>query len=183
MQKGLYWGFSGPMLRGSGAAWDLRKSNPYEIYDRIPFTISCGTLGDCYDRYLVRIEELRTSTEILAYCLNTIPKGEIKATNLKAMPSRSSMKNSMESTIQHFKFTSTGLRLPIDESYTATEAPKGEFGILISSTGRFHPDRIKLRAPGFFHLQGIRSVSYQHLLADIVTIIGTMDIVFGEVDR
>lgn len=171
------------MLRGSGAAWDLRKSNPYEIYQQIPFSIASGTLGDCYDRYLVRVEELRTSTEILSYCLNTIPKGEVKAVNLKALPSRPLMKGSMESTIQHFKFMSSGIKLPLDETYSATEAPKGEFGVFISSAGKFHPDRVKLRAPGYFHLQGTKTMSYQHLLADVVTIIGTMDIVFGEVDR
>lgn len=142
-----------------------------------------GSLGDCYDRYLVRVEELKTSIDVLKYCLNAIPSGEVKAVNLKVVPSKSLMKNSMESTIQHFKSMSSGLRLPINDTYCSTEAPKGEFGIFISSSGKFYPDRIKIRAPGFFHLQGIKCMSYQHLLADVVTIIGTMDIVFGEVDR
>jgi len=183
LQKGLLWGFSGPMLRGSGALWDLRKSNPYEMYQSVPFAIPQGSLGDCYDRYLVRVEELRTSVEILNYCLSAIPAGEIKATNIKLVPSKNTMKGSMESVIQHFKTMSSGLSLPKEEIYCATEAPKGEFGVFLSSAGKFQPNRVKLRAPGFFHLQGTKCMSYQHLLADVVTIIGTMDIVFGEVDR
>ena len=183
LQKGLLWGFTGPMLRGSGALWDLRKSSPYEVYPEIDFAIPQGTQGDCYDRYLVRIEELRTSVEIVAHCLNSITTGEIKAVNLKSAPSKSNMKGFMESTIQHFKWMSAGLKLPADEVYCATEAPKGEFGVFINSYGKFYPDRVKLRAPGFFHLQGIKCMAYQHLLADVVTLIGTMDIVFGEVDR
>lgn len=123
------------------------------------------------------------SNGIIRYCLSSIPQGEVKSVNLKATPSKNMMRSSMESTIQHFKFMSSGTKLPLNEVYCATEAPKGEFGIFINSTGRFQPDRVKLRAPGFFHLQGTRCMSYQHLLADVVTIIGTMDIVFGEVDR
>lgn len=183
MQKGLLWGFTGPMLRGSGALWDLRKSSPYEVYPEINFSIPQGTQGDCYDRYLVRVEELRTSVEIINHCLNRITLGEVKAVNIKAAPSKNTMKNFMESTIQHFKFMSSGLKLPADEVYCATEAPKGEFGVFINSSGKLSPERIKLRAPGFFHLQGIKTMAYQHLLADVVTLIGTMDIVFGEVDR
>lgn len=183
LQKGLLWGFTGPMLRGSGALWDLRKSSPYEVYPEIQFAIPQGTQGDCYDRYLVRVEELRTSVEIVGYCLNVITTGEIKAVNLKSAPSKNTMKSFMESTIQHFKWMSSGLKLPADEVYCATEAPKGEFGVFINSSGKFYPDRVKLRAPGFFHLQGIKCMAYQHLLADVVTLIGTMDIVFGEVDR
>ena len=182
-QKGMLWGFTGPMLRGSGALWDLRKSSPYEIYNDVNFAIPQGTQGDCYDRYLVRIEELRSSVEIIHYCLNKITAGEVKAVNLKTAPSKNSMKNFMESTIQHFKWMSSGLQLPADEVYCATEAPKGEFGVFINSAGKFSPERVKLRAPGFFHLQGIKCMAYQHLLADVVTLIGTMDIVFGEVDR
>lgn len=149
----------------------------------MPFAIPQGVFGDCYDRYLIRIEELRTSIDILNYCLNAIPKGEIKAVNLKNVPSKLITKQTMESTIQHFKFISSGLKLPGGQIYCSTEAPKGEFGVFLSSSNKYQPDRVKLRAPGFFHLQGTKSMSYQHLLADVVTIIGTMDIVFGEVDR
>jgi len=171
------------MARGSGSLWDLRKTTPYEIYPQITFAIPQGTQGDCYDRYLVRMEELRASINIIAYCLNNIPLGEVKAINIKALPSKNIMKQSMESTIQHFKTMSAGLILPIGETYGAIEAPKGEFGVYISSHAKTHPERVKLRAPGFFHLQGTKTMAYQHLLADVVTIIGTMDIVFGEVDR
>lgn len=129
------------------------------------------------------MEEMRNSISIIAYCLNKIPSGEIKAANIKLNPSKTLMKNSMESTIQHFKSMSTGLSLPLGEAYGAVEAPKGEFGVYISSSGKSNPERVKLRAPGFYHLQGTKTLSYQHLLADVVTVIGTMDIVFGEVDR
>jgi NADH dehydrogenase (ubiquinone) Fe-S protein 2 len=182
-QKSFLWGFSGAMIRGSGILWDLRKIYPYEIYQQIPFTIPQGFLGDCFDRYLVRIEELRISLNIITYCLNNIPLGEIKAVNIKLIPSKNLMKQSMESTIHHFKSMSTGIILPTSDSYCAVEAPKGEFGVYISSNNKQHPERVKLRAPGFYHLQGIKIMGYQHLLADVVTIIGTMDIVFGEVDR
>ena len=183
LQKGYLWGFSGAMSRGSGALWDLRKAHPYEIYSQILFNIPQGTFGDCFDRYLVRMEEMRSSIGIISYCLNKIPNGEIKSVNIKVNPSKLIMKTSMESTIQHFKTMSGGLHLPIGEVYGAVEAPKGEFGIYLSSTGKVNPERIKLRAPGFFHLQGTKILTYQHLLADVVTVIGTMDIVFGEVDR
>jgi NADH dehydrogenase (ubiquinone) Fe-S protein 2 len=182
-QKGFLWGFSGVMARGSGTLWDLRKLNPYEIYNQISFAIPIGLFGDCFDRYLIRMEELRTSIGIIQYCLNKMPTGEVKAINIKLSPSKLLMRGSMESTIQHFKAISTGFILPILETYCAVEAPKGEFGVYVSSAGGYRPARVKLRAPGFFHLQGIKTMSYQHLLADIVTIIGTMDIVFGEVDR
>ncbi len=171
------------MLRGSGTSWDIRKSAPYEVYKQIPFKVPRGLRGDCYDRYLVRVQELRSSSAIIAYSLNNITPGEVTSASVKLMPSKNAMKNSMESTIQHFKFMSSGLKLPTDSTYCATEAPKGEFGCQIVSTGKFYPDRVKLRAPGFFHLQGTKCMSYQHLLAYVVTIIGTMDIVFGEVDR
>jgi len=171
------------MLRGSGALWDLRKINPYENYQEIVFQIPQGRLGDCFDRYLVRLQELRTSIKIILHCLNNIPPGEIKTPNLKFIPNKSLMKLSMESTIQHFKTISTGLILPFAEKYESAEAPKGEFGIFISSNNKQYPERIKIRAPGFYHLQGVKIMGNQHLLADSVTIIGTMDIVFGEVDR
>jgi len=182
-QKGFLWGFSGAMSRGSGSLWDLRKLYPYEIYNQINFAIPQGTAGDCFDRYLVRMEELRVCINIINYCLNNLPTGEIKAVNIKGNPSKNLMKQSMESTIQHFKLMSSGLILPVADSYGAVEAPKGEFGVYISSTQKLNPERVKLRAPGFFHLQGTKTMVYQHLLADVVTIIGTMDIVFGEVDR
>jgi len=156
---------------------------PYEIYSQVSFSIPQGSLGDCFDRYLVRMEELRASICIISYCLNKIPAGEIKAITVKNTPSKAIMKQSMESTIQHFKSMSSGLLVPMSETYNAVEAPKGEFGVFLCSNGKAHPERVKLRAPGFFHLQGTKTLVYQHLLADVVTIIGTMDIVFGEVDR
>jgi NADH:ubiquinone oxidoreductase subunit D len=149
----------------------------------VHFSIPQGTAGDCFDRYLVRVEELRSSINIILYCLNRFPMGEVKSVNNKLLPTRSSMKSSMESTIHHFKIMSSGLILPEGDIYSAVEAPKGEFGVFISSNARQYPERVKLRAPGFYHLQGIKTISYQHLLADVVTIIGTADIVFGEVDR
>jgi len=186
VQKALQWGFSGVMIRGSGAVWDLRKTNPYEIYDQIAFKVPVGRFGDCLDRYLVRVEEMRMSVKIIAECLRSFPKqGEIKASSkyFKANPSRASLKNSMEATIQHFKTMSGSVAMPKADLYMAVEAPKGEFGVFVSSSGNSTPDRVKIRAPGFYHLQGIKTMSYQHLLADVVTIIGTADIVFGEVDR
>jgi NADH:ubiquinone oxidoreductase subunit D len=171
------------MVRGSGSLHDLRKIYSYETYPSIDFVIPQGTFGDCYDRYLVRMEELRASISIIAHCLEKIPAGEIKTPSMKLVPSKNAMKVSMESTIQHFKTMSAGLSLPVADSYTAVEAPKGEFGVYINSSGYSHLNRCKLRAPGFFHLQATKTMAYQHLLADVVTIIGTMDIVFGEVDR
>lgn len=156
---------------------------PYELYKQLTFAIPLGLQGDCYDRYLVRIEELRISISIILQCLHFFPLGEIKSINSKLLPSRSLMKSAMESTIQHFKIMSSGLILPEGTLYEGIEAPKGEFGICLSSNGKANPERIKIRAPGFYHLQGIKCLSYQHLLADVVTIIGTADIVFGEVDR
>jgi NADH:ubiquinone oxidoreductase subunit D len=153
------------------------------MYPSIPFNIPQGNFGDCFDRYLVRMEEMRNSISIIAFCLNKLPAGEIKATTIKLSPSKTLMKRSMESTIQHFKSMSSGIHLPISEVYCAVEAPKGEFGVYISSVGKVNPERVKLRAPGFYHLQGTKIMAYQHLLADVVTVIGTMDIVFGEVDR
>lgn len=171
------------MIRGSGGLHDLRKIYSYEIYPSIDFVVPQGTFGDCYDRYLVRMEELRTSLSIIAHCLEKIPVGETKASNIKLVPSKNVMRVGMESTIHHFKAMSSGLVLPVADSYAAVEAPKGEFGVYINSNGGSHLNRCKLRAPGFFHLQATKTMAYQHLLADVVTIIGTMDIVFGEVDR
>ena len=184
LQKGFIWVFSGAMVRGSGALWDIRKAFNYEIYPQVSFAVPQVNNVDCYDRYLVRLEELRASLNIIIYCLNRIPFGEVKSVIQKLQVSRSSMKSSMESTIQHFKIMSQGILVPFGEVYTATEAPKGEFGIYIySSSLSQQPARLKIRAPGFYHLQVVKCLTYQHLLADVVTIIGTADIVFGEVDR
>ena len=180
----LNWGFSGVMLRGSGVVWDLRKTQPYEIYDKIPFDIPVGTNGDCFDRYLIRIQEMRQSLRILLYCINNIPAGLIKYDDKKVTPpSRIEMKNSMESLIHHFKYYSQGFDIPKGSSFTTVEAPKGEFGIFLKSDGSSKPYRCHIKAPGFMHLQGLPFMSKGHMIADIVTIIGTQDIVFGEIDR
>jgi len=177
-------GFTGVMLRGSGCHWDLRKTQPYEIYDSLDFKIPVGTYGDCYDRYLVRVEEMRQSLNIVMQCLNKIPNGPIKVEDNKiTSPGRELMKTSMESLIDHFKLYSEGFYVPPSHVYTAIEAPKGEFGVSLTSNGSNKVYRCKIRAPGFTHLQGIDFMSKGHYLADVVTIIGTQDIVFGEVDR
>jgi NADH dehydrogenase I D subunit len=183
-QKALTWGFSGVMCRGSGLLWDLRKTTPYEIYNELDFQVPYGKSGDCYDRYLVRVQEMRESLRIINQCINTMPIGEVRTIDEKvSAPSRSEMKNSMEALIHHFKLVSENQNLPVGEVYMPVEAPKGEFGVFISSNGSNYPERVKLRAPGFYHLQGLRFMTPLHLLADVVTIIGTQDIVFGEVDR
>ena len=180
----LAWGFSGPMLRASGIAWDLRKTQPYDVYDKLDFDIPVGTQGDCYDRYLIRVEEMRQSIKIIAQCLNNMPSGMIKSDDRKITPpSRIQMKQSMESLIHHFKLYTEGFAVPSSEIYQAVEAPKGEFGVYLVSNGTNKPYRCKIRAPGFAHLQAIDLMSKHHMLADVVTIIGTQDIVFGEVDR
>lgn len=184
--KTIYdWSFSGVMARGSGVNWDIRRSSPYEIYDQLNFRIPVGELGDCFDRYLVRIEEMRQSLIIMAQCLNLIDESEtLKVDNNKIYPPRKSdMKNNMESTISHFKIFTEGVVAKDSEMYLSTEAPKGEFGIFLVSDGTSSPYRLKFRAPGFFHLQGLNELSKNFLLSDVVTIIGTQDIVFGEVDR
>lgn len=178
------WGFSGVLLRGSGVAWDLRRTQPYDVYDRMTFDVPVGTQGDCYDRYLCRVEEMRQSIHIIMQCLNQLPTGMIKADDKKITPpSRSQMKQSMESLIHHFKLFTEGYTVPASETYTSVEAPKGEFGVYLVSNGTNRPYRCKIRAPGFIHLQGLDMMSKNHMLADVVTIIGTQDIVFGEVDR
>jgi len=183
-KKAIEWGFSGVMLRGSGIPWDLRKAQPYEIYSKLDFSIPMGNSGDCYDRYLLRIEEMRQSLSIIYQCLKSLPNGFIKSTNFKVTPpSRSEIKNSMESVIHHFKFFSEGMVIPYGETYTATEAPKGEFGVYLLSNNTEKPYRCKIKAPGFGHLQALNEMSKNHMIADVVTIIGTQDIVFGEVDR
>lgn len=178
------WGLSGVMLRGSGVNWDIRKAHPYEVYDQVEFDIPVGKNGDCYDRYLIRVEEMRQSLRIIVQCLNQMPNGVIKSDDKKLTPpSRSHMKQSMESLIHHFKLYTEGFNVPAGETYTAIEAPKGEFGVFLVSDGTRKPYRCKIRAPGFAHLQALDFMSKHHMLADVVTIIGTQDIVFGEVDR
>jgi len=172
------------MLRGSGVKWDLRKSQPYEVYDKLDFAVPVGTNGDCYDRYLVRVFEMRESLKIIEQCLNQIPSGIVKSSNKKITPpSRSELKQSMESLIHHFKLYTQGLIIPTNETYTASEAPKGEFGVYLISNNTNRPYRCKIKAPGFNHLQALDFMSKGHLIADVVTIIGTQDIVFGEIDR
>ena len=180
----LDWSFSGVMLRGSGINWDLRKSQPYEIYDKIDFKVPIGTKGDCYDRYIIRILEMKESLKIIEYCLNNIEIGNIKTNNNKiSSPLRIDIKTSMESLIHHFKLNTEGICPIPGETYIGTEAPKGEFGVYLVSNGTNRPYRCKIKAPGFNHLQALNIMSKGHLIADVVTIIGTQDIVFGEIDR
>lgn len=180
----LDWGFSGVMLRGSGVSWDLRKTQPYDAYGEMDFQVPVGSRGDCYDRYLIRLEEMRQSVRIIMQCLNEMPRGMVRSNDRKLNPpARSQMKQSMESLIHHFKLYTEGFTVPAGETYTAVEAPKGEFGVYLVSNGSNRPYRCKIRAPGFAHLQGLDVMSRNHMLADVVTIIGTQDIVFGEVDR
>ena len=177
-------GFSGVMLRGSGIQWDLRKSQPYEIYDQLNFNIVVGNFGDCYDRYLVRLLEMKQSIKIIEECLDKIPNGLIKNNDMKITPpSRMHTKKSMEALIHHFKNYTNGVNIPANETYVGTEAPKGEFGVYLVSNNTNKPYRCKIKAPGFAHLQALDYMSQGHMLADVTTIIGTQDIVFGEVDR
>ncbi|MEY4014517.1 MAG: hypothetical protein RLZZ290_1381 [Pseudomonadota bacterium] len=179
-------GFTGPMLRGSGIAWDLRKHQPYEVYDRLDFDIPVGTEGDSYDRYLVRMAEMRESNRIVQQCVRWLREhpGPVITDNHKvAPPDRESMKSNMEELIHHFKLFTEGFHVPAGECYAAVEHPKGEFGIYLVSDGANMPYRVKIRAPGFAHLQALDEMSRGHMLADVVTIIGTQDIVFGEIDR
>lgn len=180
----IAWGLSGPMLRGSGVAWDLRKSQPYEIYEELHFDIPVGKHGDCYDRYLVRIAEMRESIKLILQSLEKIPKGEVITKNKKiAPPKRHDMKTSMEGMIHHFKLYTEGFHVPPGEIYTAIEAPKGEFGVYLIADGTNKPYRCKIRAPGFAFLQALDFMGRGHMLSDIVAILGSMDIVFGEIDR
>ena len=184
LENALNWGFSGVMLRGSGLAWDLRKSQSYDVYDQLEFSIPVGMNGDCYDRYLIRIEEMRQSLHIIYQCLNNMPNGFVKVDDRKiSPPARALMKYSMESLIHHFKLYSEGYSVPAGEVYATVEAPKGEFGVFLVSNGTNRPYRCRIKAPGFLHLQGLDFMSKGHMIADVVTIIGTQDIVFGEVDR
>lgn len=183
-QEAVAWGFSGPMLRASATPWDLRKSQPYEIYDQIDFDIPVGKNGDCYDRYLVRIHEMRQSLRMIQQCIEKIPDGAVLSDDKKVVPpNRKEMKNSMEALIHHFKLYTEGFHVPSGEVYTAVEAPKGEFGVYLIADGSNQPYRCKIRSPGFAFLQGIDFMSRGHMLADMVAILGSMDIVFGEIDR
>ena len=184
LKEALNWGFSGVMLRGSGISWDLRKTQPYDTYNKLNFNIPVGLNGDCYDRYLIRLLEMRESLKIINQCLNLINVGLYKVSDNKITPpSRKDLKNSMESLTHHFKIFTQSFSVEKNETYTSSEAPKGEFGVFLISDGTNRPYRCKIKSPGFSHLQALNFMSKEHLLADVVTIIGTQDIVFGEVDR
>jgi NADH dehydrogenase I D subunit len=177
-------GFSGVMLRGSGICWDLRKSQPYEIYENLDFDIPVGRTGDCFDRYLIRINEMKQSLSIILQCLELIPYGLIKTNDTKvAAPAKTEIKQSMEALIHHFKIYTNGISIPSNETYIGTEAPKGEFGVYLVSNNTNKPYRCKIKSPGFAHLQALNHMAKGHMIADIVAIIGTQDIVFGEIDR
>ncbi|TKY85582.1 hypothetical protein EX895_005744 [Sporisorium graminicola] len=183
-QEALDYGFSGVMLRGSGIPWDIRKVAPYDAYDQVEFDVPVGKNGDCYDRYLCRVEEFRQSLRIIEQCLNKMPAGQIKVDDHKLVPPpRATMKESMESLIHHFKLFSEGYAVPPGETYSAIEAPKGEMGVYLVSDGTNRPYRCKIRAPGFAHLAGADFMARHHYIPDMVAIIGTLDLVFGEVDR
>ncbi|MCE9651385.1 MAG: NADH-quinone oxidoreductase subunit D [Parvibaculum sp.] len=183
-QDALDWGFSGVMVRGSGMAWDLRRSQPYEVYSELDFDIPVGKNGDCYDRYLIRMDEMRQSLRIMKQCIEMMPGGPVNSTDGKvAPPSRAEMKTSMEALIHHFKLYTEGFHVPAGEVYAAVEAPKGEFGVYLVSDGTNRPYKCKIRAPGFAHLQAMDFLCRGHMLADVSAVLGSIDIVFGEVDR
>ena len=183
-EDALDWGFSGPNLRASGFAWDLRKAQPYDAYAEMDFDVPVGKNGDCYDRYLIRMYEMRESVKIIRQCLERMPLGRAMTDNRKiSPPPRGDMKRSMEDLIHHFKLYTEGYHVPAGETYTAVEAPKGEFGVYLVSDGTNRPYRCKIRAPGFAHLQALEFLSRGHMLADVVANIGSVDIVFGEIDR
>ena len=183
-EEAMAWGFSGPCIRASGCAWDLRRSQPYDVYEKMDFEIPVGSHGDCYERYLVRMAEMRESLKIIKQCLAEMPAGPIKVQDSKiAPPKRAEMKRSMEALIHHFKLYSEGYHVPEGSTYTAVEAPKGEFGVYLVADGTNRPYRCKIRAPGFAHLQAMEKLSKGHMLADAVSVIGSLDIVFGEIDR
>lgn len=183
-KQAMDWGFTGPMLRASGVAWDLRKSQPYDVYDKMDFDIPVGKTGDCYARYMVRMEEMKQSLKIMRQCLHEMPGGPVKSDDYKVTaPPREEMKKSMEALIHHFKLFTEGYHVPAGETYTAVEAPKGEFGVYLVADGTNRPYKCHIRAPGFAHLAGLDFMSRGHMLADTVAIIGSMDIVFGEIDR
>ncbi|MHB8530032.1 MAG: NADH-quinone oxidoreductase subunit D [Caulobacteraceae bacterium] len=185
-EEALAWGFSGPMLRGSGIAWDLRRTQPYEIYDELEFEVPVGVHGDCYDRFLCRVEEMRQSVKIMRQCVAMLEKtrGLVLAADHKVTPPRrAEMKTSMEALIHHFKLYTEGYHVPEGEVYAAVEAPKGEFGVYLVADGTNKPYRCKIRAPGFPHLQAMDWMNRGHMLADVAAILGSLDIVFGEIDR
>jgi NADH-quinone oxidoreductase subunit D len=172
------------MLRGSGIAWDLRKNQPYEIYEKLDFDVPVGKNGDCYDRYLIRVEEIYQSIKIIEQCIEKIPDGEVKVSDPRISPqSREKMKSSMEAMINHFKLYTEGYRVPEGETYAAVEAPKGEFGVYLYSDGSSRPYRCRIKAPGFAHIQAMDEMCKGILIADVVAIISTLDLVFGEIDR
>ena len=183
-EDAIKWGFSGPMIRGSGIPWDLRKSQPYDAYDKVDFDVPVGTSGDCYDRFMVRVEEVRQSARIMKQCLAQMPEGPVLATDRKVTPpKRAEMKRSMEALIHHFKLYTEGYHVPAGEVYVATESPKGEFGVYLVSDGSNKPYRCKIRPTACSHLQAMEFMSKGHMLADTTAILGAMDIVFGECDR
>ena len=183
-EDALAWGFSGPCLRASGVPWDLRRSQPYEMYDQLDFMVPVGRNGDCYDRYLIRVAEMRESAKIIRQCLDRMKPGPVKvADNKISPPSRAEMKRSMEALIHHFKLFTEGFHVPAGATYTAVESPKGEFGVYLVADGTNRPYRCKIRSTGFAHLQATEFLSKRHMLADAVAIIGSLDIVFGEIDR
>jgi NADH-quinone oxidoreductase subunit D len=185
-ERAMQLGFSGPMLRGSGIVWDLRKKQPYEVYANLDFDIPVGVNGDCYDRYLVRVEEMRQSNRIIKQCVDwlKVNPGPVMIEDRKiAPPRRIEMKDDMESLIHHFKLFTEGYNVPEGEAYAAVEHPKGEFGVYLVSDGSNKPYRLKVRAPGFSHLSALNEMVVGHMLADVVAVIGTQDIVFGEIDR
>jgi len=183
-EDAVRWGFSGPMIRGSGIAWDLRKSQPYDVYDRMDFAVPVGTNGDCYDRFMVRVEEVRQSARIIQQCIAQMPEGPVSSTDRKVVPpKRAEMKQSMEALIHHFKLYTEGFHVPAGEVYVATESPKGEFGVYLVSDGSNKPYRCKIRPTAFSHLQAMDFMSVGHMLPDVTAIIGAIDVVFGECDR
>jgi NADH-quinone oxidoreductase subunit D len=183
-EKAIALGFSGPMLRASGVAWDLRKAQPYEVYDRLEFDVPIGKHGDCWDRYLVRLAEIRESLKIMRQCLDQMPPGPVRTADKKVTPPpRAEMKRSMEALIHHFKLYTEGVHVPAGEVYAATENPKGEFGVYLVSDGTNKPYKCKIRSPGYVHLQALEEMCRGHTLADVPAIIGSIDIVFGEIDR
>ena len=183
-EDALAWGFSGPMIRGAGIPWDIRKSQPYDVYDRMDFEIPVGTNSDCYDRFMVRVEEVRQSARIMKQCLAEMPEGPVASSDRKVVPpKRGEMKQSMESLIHHFKLYTEGYHVPEGATYTAVEAPKGEFAVYLVADGTNKPYRCKIRSPGYAHLQATELMSKGHMLADAVAIIGSIDVVFGEIDR
>ncbi|MCQ8277716.1 NADH-quinone oxidoreductase subunit D [Acetobacteraceae bacterium KSS8] len=183
-EQALDWGFSGPCLRASGVPWDLRRSQPYDMYDQVSFAVPVARNGDCYDRYLVRVAEMRESVKIIVQCLQKMPAGPVRIQDNKiSPPSRREMKRSMEALIHHFKLFTEGYHVPPGSTYIAVESPKGEFGVYLVADGSNRPYRCKIRPTGFSHLQAIDELSRRHMLADTVAIIGSLDLVFGEIDR